>query len=296
MVNNVLAPSRSLHSQYFTTQKIHSIFAMISYLLFAAKDVYYSHQIGNPLTYSWKMLRRNLLRKIRLRRLNRFFETYSYQDKYYLYPLHFHPESSTSVQAPDYIDELSTIRNIAFSLPFGSYLYVKDHKSAAGYQSPAFYQGIKNLPNVKLLHYNCDTKKLITHAQGIITLTSTVGYEALLLGKPVYLLGRVFYEGHPNCTSIAAPRDLFPLLNKAPPQAPVDPYLTAAFAEAYYQHTFEGSLDTSKRSHPREFYQTIAKYIDHLPNIMPAAHIGNPHENPSGWATTTSDNRLRHSQ
>ncbi|MFH4233908.1 capsular biosynthesis protein, partial [Acinetobacter baumannii] len=62
-------------------------------------------------------------------------EICSSKERFYIYPIHFHPESSTSVLAPEYTNEYSNIINIANNLPFGTYLYVKDHKSAKGVQS-----------------------------------------------------------------------------------------------------------------------------------------------------------------
>ena len=47
--------------------------------------------------------------------------------KIYLFPLQLKPESSTSVLARYYCDDLSVIKNIAFNIPFGCKLYVKEH-------------------------------------------------------------------------------------------------------------------------------------------------------------------------
>jgi len=115
-------------------------------------------------------------------------------EQFLLYPMHFHPESSTSILAGTYLDEYEVIRNIAFSLPEGVRLYVKDHISAWGYPALDFYRRIKRLPNVRLLGPNEPTKQLIKASAGVITLTSTVGYEALLLKTRVFLFGQVFYS------------------------------------------------------------------------------------------------------
>ncbi|HDV0741139.1 TPA: capsular biosynthesis protein, partial [Acinetobacter baumannii] len=120
------------------------------------------------------------------------------KERFYVYPIHFHPESSTSVLAPEYTNEYSNIVNIANNLPFGTYLYVKDHKSAKGVQSYEFYKKVSSLPNVRLVNFDVNIKRLILKSVGVITVNSTAGYEALLLGKPVYLLGRVFYENFNN--------------------------------------------------------------------------------------------------
>src|SRR3989344_5721087 len=53
-------------------------------------------------------------------------------DKFFLFPLHFYPEASILVWATYLSDQLSVIKNIAFSLPFPYKLYVKEHPMAQG--------------------------------------------------------------------------------------------------------------------------------------------------------------------
>ncbi len=118
--------------------------------------------------------------------------------KFYVYPMHYHPESSTSVLAPQYTDEYHNILNISNNLPFGQYLYVKDHRSAIGLNSSEFYRKISALPAVRLIPAEYNIKDLIKYSAGVITVNSTAGYEALILGKPVYLLGNVFYQKFSN--------------------------------------------------------------------------------------------------
>ena len=162
---------------------------------------------------SIKTFFKNLSRKFKVKILKSFYEAPSSEDKFYLYPLHFHPESSTSVIARSFANELQTIQNISFSLPFGSILYVKDHPSAAGFMSMSFYKKIKALPNVKLISHHISSKELIRNSLAIITLTSTVGFEALLLNKKVFLFGKTFYESHPNCEQIMDISNLFKIFS-----------------------------------------------------------------------------------
>ena len=129
---------------------------------------------------------------MKLPALNRMYDPVVQSDVFLLYPLHFHPESSTSILAGAYLNEYEVIRNIAFNLPQGITLYVKDHMAACGFQQLAFYRKLKDLPNVRLISYTADAKQLIRKSVGVITLTSTVGYEALLLGKRVFLFAPFF--------------------------------------------------------------------------------------------------------
>ena len=58
------------------------------------------------------------------------------------------------------------------------------------------------LPNTVLLDPYYPLKENIRNFDAAICLTSTVGFEALEQGIPVYLLGRVFYEEYPGCVKI----------------------------------------------------------------------------------------------
>lgn len=161
------------------------------------------------LLYLWRSFKRQL-RKV-------YFKSQYKKDdnegKFFLYPLHFHPEASTLVLAAYFSDQLNTIKNIAFSLPFPYRLYVKEHPVAIGTRVDSFYRGIKKLPNVVLISSNENNKELIEKSEGVITLTSTVGMEAALLGKPVYVLGDVFYQYHPLARKVKSFEELKQKIN-----------------------------------------------------------------------------------
>ena len=208
----------------------------------------YAFQVGNPLLLSFSMVSRSVARKFRLKFIDKFYTKQevlkSLKEEYLLYPLHYHPESSTSVLSSAYLDEYEVIRNIAFNLPAGVYLYVKDHVSAHGFQAVSFYKGISSLPNVRLISPFEDTKKLIRESLAVITLTSTVGYEALLLGRKVFLYGEVFYKFHPNVILIDNPAKLFEIFkcHLRASAINVDDY-NVNFVSAYYLGTYPGILN-----------------------------------------------------
>lgn len=122
------------------------------------------------------------------------FDSIDTSKAFYLFPLHLQPEASTLMMAPYYVNQIATIENIAKSLPAGHYLYVKEHTSSYGLHDINFYKQIKSIPNVKLVSPFYETKLLLKKAIAPIVLTSTVGWEGLLLGKPVIVLGEVFYN------------------------------------------------------------------------------------------------------
>jgi hypothetical protein len=201
-------------------------------------------QIGNPLRTHFNLFRRNVGRRLRSGSVRRLYQKPVAGEQFLLYPLHFHPESSTSILAGAYLDESEVIRNIAFSLPEGMRLYVKDHISAWALPSLDFYRRIRRLPNVRLLAPEEPTKQLIKSAAAVITLTSTVGYEALLLKKRVFLYGRVFYEFHRGVTRIENPARLRELLVETlSREMDWDDAYNHDFVCAYYQATLPGTLN-----------------------------------------------------
>ena len=126
----------------------------------------------------------------------------------FLFPLHFRPEASTSVQAAWFEDDLTTIRNLAFSLPHHAKLYVREHPSAIGIRSRNFYKTVLSYPNVVLIGIREPMAKVLSNVDAVVTLTSTVGFDALRRGLPVLLLGRVFYEDFPGVARLRGWDDL----------------------------------------------------------------------------------------
>lgn len=128
----------------------------------------------------------------------RMFEKPVPGEKYVLYPIHFQPEASTLVQAPLYLDQLQLLQDIATSLPIGYRLYVKEHLSNRGRRPIAFYDAIRAMPGARLLGPDEDTWQLIKNAQAIAVITGTMGWEAVMFGKPAVTFGSVFFNIHPS--------------------------------------------------------------------------------------------------
>lgn len=207
----------SITDIYFKKDKLTYIFKSLFYLIKERKnDLPYAYQLGNPIISSLNTFWIQLKRRIKIPIIHKsYYQSIdnTLSDLFFLYPLHFHPESATSILARHLNDELNTITNIAFNLPFGYKLYVKDHMSAAGFPSLSFYKTLSKIPNVVIIGYHEDTKTLIKNCIKVITLTSTVGFEALVLGKSVIVLGNVFYEKHPLVTKVVDFEHLFKILS-----------------------------------------------------------------------------------
>ncbi len=232
----------SISSKYLNLHKFKTVLFKLKY---SFSNNEWDFQVGNPIKVAYKSFMRNVKRRINLLRLNKFYEEFddTSNEAFYLYPLHYHPEASTSLLAREYESEYEVIRNIAFSLPYGTKLYVKDHVSAAGYLDVSFYKKLQQLPNVRIITPSAPTKLMIKHSIGIITLTSTVGYEALLLNKPVITLGNVFYEYHKNCIKCKSLSEISSLLKRLRQEFLLPDDYNKNFVLAYYRGTHNIALN-----------------------------------------------------
>jgi hypothetical protein len=215
-------------------------------------------------------LKRNLRRKITLWKLDKMFVDPDLEQRYLIYPLHYHPESSTSVLSPAYVDEDVVIKNIAFNLPDNVLLYVKDHPNAAGFKGLSYYRRICSLPNVRLIDYRFPTNKLLEKSEGVVTLTSTMGFEALLHEKPVYCLGEAFYTPHRMCFKLRSAFDL----KKAYNDFQKNRFGCSDFREenlkfvrSYYLSTYEGRLIIERKSQSPEMTRKIANALESALNV-----------------------------
>ncbi len=134
----------------------------------------------------------------RYKRCRKYYHKADYTKKYIYMALHYQPEASTIVCAQKYEKQLFFIDSWAKSIPADTVLYVKEHYVRVGHREESFYTELRKYPNVVLIDPWENSRDLILHAQAVTTLTGTVGWEAMLLRKPVIICGRVFYENAPG--------------------------------------------------------------------------------------------------
>jgi hypothetical protein len=129
-------------------------------------------------------------------------------EQFAFFPLHFDPETATMLYAPRYTDQVHLIKQIARSLPLGMKLYVKEHAAMVGYRKRKYYKEIVRIPNVKLINPQINGLDLVQKAKLLVVISSTSGWEGVLLKKPVITFGDVFYNDIPGVKRCRSFEDL----------------------------------------------------------------------------------------
>lgn len=138
--------------------------------------------------------------RLRAWRMNRFLRNHWVDlaapgvGPFAFFPLHTEPEVSLLVQGRGLLNQIEVARSLASSLPVGWKLLVKEHPASVGKRPVSYYRKLLAIPNVCLVRTSCKSNELIARASLVVTISGTIGFEAILQGKPVAVLGNTPFE------------------------------------------------------------------------------------------------------
>lgn len=118
--------------------------------------------------------------------------------KYFYFPLHVDPESSTMVLSPLITDQAWMIEQLAKNLPRNGKLIVKDHLPMVGRRQKSFLKRIKRMPRVEIVDARISSDYLILNSDVTVSITGSATFEAICKGKSSIILSRTpFSNGYP---------------------------------------------------------------------------------------------------
>jgi hypothetical protein len=119
------------------------------------------------------------------------------------YPLHQEPEATLNYMSEFYADQAATIENILKCLSANQVLVVKEHPVDKGsLLRRKFWDIRRRCSGLYYLPAEVHGREVLAVAQRVVTLTSTLGWEAAVLGRKVYVLGQIFYDRFAGVTAI----------------------------------------------------------------------------------------------
>ena len=166
---------------------------------------------SNPIV---RVLKRDVIRKIKAKLIRRFVfsNDYTIKPNSFYFPLHVHPETTTSLYSEYYVDNLTnqgtSVEFLSKVMPTGSTLIVKEHPAMVGTRPINLYKNYRKPYNVDLVGPDISQFEIIKNSKGVISLCGTVGLEALMLGKPVFLLTHSYYDYFSQIVKVGSIADL----------------------------------------------------------------------------------------
>lgn len=108
--------------------------------------------------------------------------------RFVFFPLSTDPEWTLQIQSYSYFSQLWALAEVARDLPAGVTILVKEHIYAVGRRPRDLYDQILRFPNVRLLRLSENAMEVIQRCHAVVSINSTAGYEAAMMGKPSIIL------------------------------------------------------------------------------------------------------------
>ena len=179
-------------------------------------------------------------------------------NKYVFYPLQYFRESRVTMRAPEFYNQLWLIEYLSRSLPPEYELVVKDHPGQLGalplshaYKLRRYATGVA--PTVP-------AREVVTGADAVVTLNNTVGYEAIMYGKPVVVLDDAFYSGAGYTRDVGDLDLLSTRLNEAVRSDGIGGETTLEFAHGLLEASYQGKWGKRDSNNIRRFTQSLLEF------------------------------------
>jgi len=123
----------------------------------------------------------------------RWYQLLSDERPFVYFPLHVVDDYKIKRVIPHTYDQASLIEQVADALPHGWDILLKEHPMSVGRNRLSL---LRRIPNARLVSPWVNSHELMQRAEAVVVISSTVGLEALMYGKPVLTMGQPFYAGY----------------------------------------------------------------------------------------------------
>lgn len=197
------------------------------------------------------VVRKNFRKLARRRALSELYTDTdgSHSEKYFYYPFHVPHDLQLSVRSKLFYNQEGFIDYLCRILPEGYQLFVKEHPaSIGGHSSVVLKRLLRAHQNLRLIHPGQGSFQLVRNAVCVITVNSKVGFEAVMQGKNVVVVGEAFYKGEGVTIDVDNVNELekrLPeVLEATPPEdAAIDRFLGRVYAWTYPCELFDLSAE-----------------------------------------------------
>jgi hypothetical protein len=159
---------------------------------FDANKTHYPYYGRTKFKVIFKEIIARLKRRYRESYINKLFidDISNFRRPFVYFPLHANMDRVLLIGAPFYTNQIEIIKNIVKSLPIDYELYVKEHPilKIYGWRKISYYQELKSIPRVKLIHPSLNPEEIIKKSSLIISISGTAGLEAAFQNKPSIVL------------------------------------------------------------------------------------------------------------
>jgi len=185
-------------------------------------------------------------------------------NNYIYYPLHVPLDFQLTVRTNEYLNQIALLEYVANILPYGIYLFVKEHPAQIGAYTKSELGRLLKSQNVRLLHPRINSYDIVKNAKAVLTINSKVGAEAIMQLKHVIVLGEAFYRGMgvtKDLNSVKELYDHFLFLREREDDFPLAEDEVLRFLNSVYHNTLPGELYNNSNENVNDFTESLMSKI-----------------------------------
>lgn len=208
--------------------------------------------IGRHVAVHLRMLRNSL-------RLRKRYTSIGTLGRFVYYPLHVPADMALTLRSPQYLDQLALIDYLVRTVPHTHKVAIKEHPAMIGaIDARRLCELLDRYDNLCLLPPSTNNYEVLRAAVAVVSVNSKSGAEAMLLGKPVVVLGDAFYSNAPFVKHVACLTGVPPALSSvlAGYRAPEAKDLERYF-ETIWQNSYPGELYVSTKENVETFNNSL---------------------------------------
>ena len=183
--------------------------------------------------------------------------------KYIYYPLHVPHDVQLTVRSNLFYFQEALIEYLSRILPIGYDLYIKEHPASVG-ALPV--DGLKRLVKkrnyLKLLHPSINSFELVKNAEIVIVVNSKVGFEALMQGKKVIVVGEAFYKNKGLTVDVENLKDLDHIVHNTLEADGPDMGRVEEVIARIYEWSYPGELFAMDRDNHRNMSDAVLTHVN----------------------------------
>ncbi len=196
-------------------------------------------------------------------------------DNYIYFAAPYQPEAISNISCGKYEDSILIIDQLSKAIPRDWKIYYKEHPNTFKdlykgtlIKNKNFYKRILKFKNVKFISDKVDTFKLIDGSQAVATVGGTVGWEAIVRGKPALIFGNIWYQACKSIFAIKTHYDLLQAISKIldgykPCPKDVDRYAQSVFLASVKDLIVvkDFKINISKIDNPSEEMNRVGDFL-----------------------------------
>lgn len=186
-------------------------------------------------------------------------------ERFVYYPLHVPADVALTIRAPHYVDQYALVDYLARIVPSSHSVVIKEHPALVGAsERDRLLALLTRRDNVRLIRPDINNYDVLRAADAVITVNSKSGAEALLLQRPVVVLGDAFYS---QCSLVtkderlqALPEALGRLLGR---HSPIDNQSVRRYFQDVWDASYPGELYDLGSRNITSFARSLIHFVRH---------------------------------